>query len=310
MITPISTSLKRVLKKGKSIFKRNGWLTIATVITMFLSILVFTGVLIMNYTSSRFVTNLKDKIDISIYFKPAIEESEILVVQEQLGKVEGVVKTEYISRDKALAAFKQKYGHNDVLLKALNEIGENPLSASLNIKIKDSKDYEKVLAYVETAVFKDKLVNINFTENRDLLSKTTSLINSLQIGSLIITAVLTLVAVIVAFNTIRIAIYSMREEINIMKLVGATNWFVRGPFVLAGCFYGLIAAGLSFICYVPLILTLGRKMDIFLGEISITKYFFSNIFVLLLAQIGFGIVIGIVSAVFAVSKYLDGKMEK
>jgi hypothetical protein len=79
---------------------------------------------------------------------------------------------------------------------------------------------------------------------------------------------------------------------------------------LAGCFYGLIAAGLSFVCYVPLILTLGRRMDLFLGEISITKYFFANIFVLLLAQIAFGVIIGVVSAVFAVSKYLDGKMER
>jgi cell division transport system permease protein len=190
---------------------------------MFLSILVFTGVLIMNYASNRFIESLKDKIDISIYFKPTIEESEILLVQEQLGKIAGVVKTEYVSRDKALEFFKERYGHNDSVIKALEEIGENPLSASVNIKIKDVKDYESVLAYVETSVFKDKLVNINFTENRDLLNKTTSLINSLRIGSMVITVVLTAVAVIVAFNTIRIAIYSMREEINIMKLVGATN---------------------------------------------------------------------------------------
>lgn len=264
----------------------------------------------MNYTSNRFIENLKDKVDISIYFKPTIEESEILLVQEQLGKVEGVVKTEYISRDKALEFFKQRYGHNQTLLKALDEIGENPLSASVNIKIKDTKDYESILSYVETAVFKDKLVNINFTENRDLLNKTTNLINSLQIGSLVITAVLTIVAIIVAFNTIRIAIYSMREEINIMKLVGATNWFVRGPFVLAGCFYGLIAALMSSLCYIPLILTLGRKLDLFLGEISVAKYFFSNILVLLFAQIAFGVIIGVISAVFAVAKYLDGKVNE
>jgi len=310
MKTPISTNLSRIFEKGKSIFKRNGWLTIATIITMFLSILVFTGVLIMNYTSNRFIASLKDKIDISIYFKPSIEESEILSVQEQLGKIEGVVKTEYISRDKALEFFKQRYGHNETLLKALNEIGENPLSASVNIKIKNVKDYDKILTYIETAVFKDKLVNINFTENRDLLNKTTNLINGLRIGSLIITAVLTLVAIIVAFNTIRIAIYSMREEINIMKLVGATNWFVRGPFVLAGCFYGIIAAILSSICYIPLILTVGRKIDIFLGNVSITKYFFSNILILLLAQIAFGIIIGVVSAIFAVAKYLNGKVNE
>ena len=310
MDTPISTNLKRIFHKGKSIFKRNGWLTVATIITMFLSILVFTGVLIMNYTSNRFIANLKDKIDISIYFKPSIEESEILLVQEQLGKVEGVVKTEYISRDKALEFFKQKYGHNQTLLKALDEIGENPLSASVNIKIKNTEDYDKILTYVETAVFKDKLVNINFTENRDLLSKTTNLINSLKVGSLVITIVLTSVAIIVAFNTIRIAIYSMREEINIMKLVGATNWFVRGPFVLAGCFYGLIAAVLSFICYVPLILTVGRRLDLFLGEISITSYFFSNIVILLLVQIAFGVIIGVVSAMFAVAKYLEGKINE
>jgi cell division protein FtsX len=85
---------------------------------------------------------------------------------------------------------------------------------------------------------------------------------------------------------------------------------VRGPFVLAGCFYGLIAAVLSFICYVPLILTVGRRLDLFLGEISITSYFFSNIVILLLVQIAFGVIIGVVSAMFAVAKYLEGKINE
>jgi len=307
MNTPISTSLKRVFQRGQSIFKRNGWLTVATIITMFLSILVFTGVLVMNYTSNRFIESLKDKIDISIYFKPEVVESEILLVQEQLGEVEGVVKTEYISREKALEFFKERYGHKDTLIRALEEIGENPLSASVNIKIKEVSDYENVLAYIETAVFKDKLVNINFTENRDLLNKTTNLITSLQIGSLVVTAVLTVVAIIVAFNTIRIAIYSMRQEIGIMKLVGATNWFVRGPFILAGCFYGIAAALLSSFCYIPLILTVGRRLDVFLGEVSVTNYYFSNLLVLVGAQTLFGVAIGVISAGFAVSKYLDVK---
>lgn len=190
---------------------------------MFLSILVFTGVLIMNYTSGRFVEHLKDKIDISIYFKADVDEGEILNIQEEIGKVEGVARTEYISREKALTFFKERYGHNETLLKALEEVGENPLSASVNIKVNTPEDYAAVLSYVETAIYKDKLISKNFTESRDLIERTTGLIKGLQIGSIIITAILTSVAAIVAFNTIRMAIYAMREEISIMKLVGASN---------------------------------------------------------------------------------------
>ena len=177
----------------------------------------------MNFTTNKFVTYLKAKVDISIYFKPEIDESEILSIQEQLGKVDGVLKTEYVPKEKALKTFQERFGNNQILMKALNELGDNPLSAAINIQIRNEKDYDKVLGYVENAIFKDKLTNVNFKENRELLSKTTSLINSLNITSIIITTVLTSVAIIVAFNTIRIAIYSMKEEINTMKLVGANN---------------------------------------------------------------------------------------
>lgn len=261
----------------------------------------------MNYTSGRFVEHLKDKIDISIYFKADVDEGEILNIQEEIGKVEGVARTEYISREKALTFFKERYGHNETLLKALEEVGENPLSASVNIKVNTPEDYAAVLSYVETAIYKDKLISKNFTESRDLIERTTGLIKGLQIGSIIITAILTSVAAIVAFNTIRMAIYAMREEIGIMKLVGASNWFIRAPFLLAGFFYGFIAAVLSFIFYIPFVLTLGRKFDLFLGEVSMTSFFFSNILGLLLSQIFFGAALGILSALWAIAKHLNRK---
>lgn len=261
----------------------------------------------MNNTSNKFIDHLKDKIDISIYFKADVDEGEILNIQEEIGKVEGVARTEYVSREKALIFFKERYGHNETILKALEEVGENPLSASINIKVSKPEDYEKVLTYIETAIYKDKLISKNFTESRDLIERTSGLITGLQVGSIIITLVLTSVAVIVAFNTIRIAIYAMREEISIMKLVGASNWFIRGPFLLAGLFYGLIAAVLSFIFYVPFILTFGKRFDLFLGEVSVSNFFFANVFGLLFSQVVFGAILGILSATWAIAKYLNRK---
>ncbi len=308
MGTSISTKLKRIFKRGILILKRNGWLTVATVITMFLSILVFTGVLTMNYASNKFIDHLQDKIDISVYFKTGVDEGEILNIQEEIGKVEGVARTEYVSREKALTFFRERYGHNETILKALEEIGENPLSASINIKVSSPEYYETVLSYIETSIYKDKLERKNFTESRDLIERASGFITGLKIGSIAITLVLTTVAVIVAFNTIRIAIYAMREEIGIMKLVGASNWFIRGPFLLAGFFYGLIAALLSFVFYIPFLLNFGKKFDVFVGQASITGGFFSSFIGLLIVQLIFGAILGVISALWAIAKHLNRKL--
>jgi len=299
-----STNLKRIFHSGYMNFKRNRWLSIATVITMVLSIMVLTGVLLLNYGTGAFIKEIQNKIDVGIYFKTDVAETEILKIQEELGGLSMVSKVDYTSREQALANFKEKSARDQIILQTLEEIGDNPLSASLNIKAKKSEDYPKIISYVENSLFKDKLLSIDFTENRNLVNRAASLSRGLWISTVLLTVILSGVAVIVAFNTIRMAIHSVGEELRIMNLVGGSNWFIRGPFMVEGILYGSISAVITFLIYIPLILVIGGKIDKFLGFVSITRYFFSHIFLILLAQILFGVILGVVSSILATSKYL------
>jgi len=217
------TNLKRIFKSGYDNFKRNSWLSVATIITMVLSIMLLTGTLLLNYGSNAFVKEIQNKVDVSIYFKTDVAESDILKIQEELANLDTVSKVEYTSREKALQDFREKSAKDQIILQTLAEIGDNPLSASLNIKAKKPGDYTPIINYIESSLFKDKLLSVDFTENKLLIDRANSLSFGLKTSTIILTVILSSVAIVVAFNTIRMAIHSAGEELKIMNLVGGSN---------------------------------------------------------------------------------------
>ncbi len=299
-----STNVKRIFKSGYDNFKRNSWLSIATIITMVLSVMLLTGTLLLNYGSNAFVKEIQNKVDVSIYFKTDVSEVDILKIQEELTKLDTVAKVEYTSREKALQDFKEQSAKDQIIIQTLEEIGDNPLSASLNIKAKKPGDYTPIISYIENSLFKDKLLSVDFTENKLLVDRANSLSFGLKTSTIILTVILSSVAIVVAFNTIRMAIHSVGEELKIMNLVGGSNWFIRGPFIVEGILYGAIASVVSFILYIPIIFIFGSKIDKFLGFVSITKYFVSHMLLIFLAQLVFGVLLGVVSSILATNKYL------
>jgi len=185
--------------------------------------MVLTGVLLLNYGTSSFIKEIQNKVDVSLYFKTDVAESDILKIQEELGDLKTVSKVEYTSREQALQKFKEKSANNSVVLQTLEEIGDNPLSASLNVKAKQSGDYPKIIGYVENSMFKDKLLSVDFSENRNLVNRANSLSRGIAVSTILLTVILSGVAIIVAFNTIRMAIHSVGDELRIMNLVGGSN---------------------------------------------------------------------------------------
>jgi len=218
-----STNVKRIFKSGYDNFKRNSWLSIAIIITMVLSVMLLTGTLLLNYGSNAFVKEIQNKVDVSIYFKTDVSEVDILKIQEELTKLDTVAKVEYTSREKALQDFKEQSAKDQIIIQTLEEIGDNPLSASLNIKAKKPGDYTPIISYIENSLFKDKLLSVDFTENKLLVDRANSLSFGLKTSTIILTVILSSVAIVVAFNTIRMAIHSVGEELKIMNLVGGSN---------------------------------------------------------------------------------------
>lgn len=297
-------TLNRIIKFGLLNFWRNGWLSTATVLIMSITLSVWTSIFLLNVILTSVLNTLSDKVDISVYFNQDAKESDILALAEKLKNLEEVANVEYVSVSMALEVFKKRHAGDEILLKSVEELSDNPLEASLNILAKDASKYESVSNFLSQGQFRSVISKVNYTENKTVIERFNNIIGVLRQSGFIASLVLALITFLVAFNTVRLAIYSSREEITIMKLVGASNWFVRGPFIVEGVLHGLAASGFAFMMIIPGVVALGPKLFNFLPDINLVTYLGDNFWSLLLFQTLGGIALGVFSSWFAIRKYL------
>ena len=300
----MATTFARIIKYGFQNFSRNGWLSVATVVVMVLALIMLHGMIIFKHMTNTAVTAVQDKIDISVYFKAGTAEDAVLAAQRSLESMTEVKSVEYISPEQALAAFKEKHNGNETIAAALNELGGNPLLASINVKAKDANDYGKIASYFEAGEMAAIAEKVTYTQNQIVIDRLARIIDLVENAGLALVIILSLVAGLVTFNTIRLGIYSNREELGIMRLVGATNKFIRGPYVVNGVLYGIIAAAVSILIAMPTISIISPYAEVFLPELSLSAYFYSHFPQLFGYQLLFGIVLGAASATVAVRRYL------
>ncbi len=298
------TTLTRIIKSGLVNFWRNGWLSTATVLIMTIALVAWTSIFLLNVTLTSVLNVLSEKVDISVYFNLDSKEANILALKSKLEDLKEVATVEYVSTDRALEIFKSRHAGDEIIIKSIQELDDNPLEASLNILAKDSSQYETVVSFLDQDQFKSIISKINYTENKIVISRLNNIIKVLRETGLVASLLLAIVAFLVAFNTVRLAIYSAREEITVMKLVGASNWFVRGPFIVEGIAHGVVASVFSFMIIVPGVGFLGPKLFNFIPEINLVNYIGDNFWPLLIFQTLGGITLGVFSSWVAVRKYL------
>ncbi len=297
-------TLSRIFKYGWQGFLRNGWLSASTIGIMILSLLVFEGLILFNVVTKRAIASLQEKIDISVYFKSNASEDFILNMKRSLEGLAEVKNVEYVSEDEALQNFKARHASDDVIIQTLAELDTNPLLPSLNVKAKDPKNYGSIASYLDNQSLKDSIEKISYAQNQVIINKLNSLSDSLRTGGLGLTLFLAFLSVMVIFNTIRLAIFSSSEQINIMRLVGASNSFIRGPYMIEGIIYGLIAAFVSFLIFIPFINMVSPYISNFIPEMNLKSYFGSQFLALLIYQILFGVGLGLLSSSIAIRRYL------
>jgi len=298
------TVISRIIHYGFKNFWRHGWPSAATVAIMILALLVFIGLIFFNVTTDRAVASIQDKIDISVYFKSDTPEDEILNVKQSLESLSEVKAIEYISRDKAFEIFKETHKDEKTITQALVELGANPLVASLNIKARRPDQYASIAQYLNAPNLSQYVENMSYSKNQVVIDRLTAIIQNVNRGGLVLTLVLALVAGLVVFNTIRLAIYSNRDEIGVMRVVGASNALVRGPYVVGGAIAGVVAAVASIIIAAPIAYFVSPYLKVFIPGLDIFHYFSANIFKLLGYQLLFGIGIASLSSFIAVRRYL------
>ncbi len=300
----IITALKRVTKSGMASFWRNRWISTATIGVMVITLGLITGLFLISVVAGSILRDLEDKVDISVYFKLETPESDILKIKSELEDLSDVKEAEYVSREVALAKFQEGHQNNPLIIKSLEELGDNPLEASLNIKAKVIDDYESIASFLESPRFSGMVDAVNYRQNQKVIEKLSSILATIRKSGLVAIFVLAMVAVLVTFNTIRITIYSLREEIGVMRLVGASNWYIRGPFIVEGVLHGLVASFITMLIFYPLILFVSPKVAVFLSGIDLGVYFKNNFFQIFLLQTLVGIALGVISSLIAMRRYL------
>ncbi|MDO8443122.1 MAG: permease-like cell division protein FtsX [bacterium] len=298
------TALFRIIKYGVQGFKRNSWLSVTTIIVMTLTLLVFVGLILFSVLTTDTINLLKEKIDISVYFKNETSEDSILKIKRSLESLSEVKIIEYISRDEALKIFKERHKEDVTISEAIDVLETNPLSASLNIKAKDPKDYPVITAYLNNENLKEQVEQVSYNQNQVVIDRLATIVDTVQKSGMVLILILSLVAVLVSLNAIMLAIHSTREEISIMRLVGATNIFIRGPYIVQGILYGLIAGILSIVFIAPLIYFSAPYIKMITPEINLWSYLIANLFSMTAYQMLFGILLGAISSSIAVRKYL------
>lgn len=297
-------NITRIVNSGFNNFKRNSWLSIATTGVMVLALLLINGLVILNVFSNAAVASLQEKVDITAYFKFQANEDQILSVKNDLAKMSEIKAVNYISREQALKDFKQKHEGDQLIEQSLSELDENPLQASLNIKTHNSSQYASVASFLENNKFTEVIDKVNFYENQTVIQKIEGITSGLKNGGTLVTLLIALMAVVITFNTIRMTIYAQRQEIEIMKLVGASNWHIRGPFLVEGGMYGLGAALITLIITYPVLYFVSSKLYAFLPSVDIFDYYVSYGWQIFLLVIGSGVALGVLSSFIAIRRYL------
>lgn len=297
-------SLKRIFHVGWINFKRNRYISVGTTGVMVLVLILFSGLMAVNFLSSQIVVNLQEKVDVSAYFKSDISENEILSVKSELELLNNVKKVEYVSAGQALAEFKERHVGDAIIQDSLAELDFNPLQASLNIKADDPSQFASIVQFLEANKFRSVIDKINFYENEKVINRLQNISGGIQNWGFIITMVLAIIAVLVTFNTVRLTIYNQRQEIEIMKLVGGSNWHIKAPYLVEGGLYGTFAAVVTAVIFYPIIFFVSPKVESLMPGVSLMSYFTANIFQFLFLVFSVGVLLGVVSSFVAIRRFL------
>src|SRR3989344_1776206 len=229
--TNLGINLKKIIASGWTNFQRNSYLSFGATGIMALALILCLALLSVQFLTSQAVVTLRDKVDISAYLTTDATEEQALRIKSDLVSLSEVYDVTYVSKDQALQDFKSRHTNDTLIQESLAQLDSNPLSASLNIKAHNSGQYASIAQFLEKSPLRGVIDKINFYENKGVIERIESISNGVKSWGLGAALVLAAIAVLVTFNTVRLTIYNQRQEIEIMRLVGASNWHIRGPYL-------------------------------------------------------------------------------
>ncbi len=303
------TTIWRIFLSGTNNFVRNAWLSAAAMAVMIITLSIVLFSVIANATFSYTVQQIRDKIDISVYLKDDVTEARREDLIAQLKKIDNVRAITFITKDEALQNYKQINKDNIDLQLAISQT-DNPLPASLQIKLRDPDKIDPIKNFLEKdeikALQSDKTsYSGDRKEAIDKIAKATTFIRKAGIVGVLVFA---FISVLIIFNTIQMAIFNRRDELSIMRLLGASRWFIRGPFLVESLLIGVSSAVISIvICNAVFSVANSTLNASSFGILDITyanSYFANHFWTVVWSQLLVGVVIGVGSSYVATQRYL------
>ncbi len=298
--------LARVMREGWQNFYRDKWLTLATVVIMSLSLYLIGVAVFLGFGVLHIIDTVESRINVSMYFDFTVEEDKILEIKKELEEksLEEVQSVTYISRDQALSDFMEQEGDSEEIKEALDMIGENPLPASLIIVAYDTVDYKKIDQYLHQE-YSDYIMNTNLEKNKGVIDELHNFITFIRNGGIVLGIIFAIIAILVTLNTIRMSLYAHRKEFEVMRLVGASNLYIKIPTLVEGTLYGIASAIVALIFLIGTIYAVNPFANKIIENANIAQFYSRNIFEVVMIIIILGVILGFVSSYIAVNKYLE-----
>ena len=299
----IITSFYRITKTALISLWRNQWLSLAATLVMVLTLITISFFISLLIVTNKTTQTLREKADMTVYFNDEATNDQIFATQNILISRSDVKNVEYISKEQALESWRNRAG-NEEIRDVITE-SDNPLPRSLEIKTVVPEDLDKVNTYLTGEEYKPLIKKISYEVNKNLIDRLVKITRLVKIVGYSLSALFVLIAVLIILNTIRLTIFARSEEIEIMKLVGGTDWYVRGPFIIEGISYGILGAiGSSILLYffsrlsIPAV---GRFLE--LPDFN-NSYLGVSMTLMIVLQFVIGILLGGLCSVLAIKKHL------
>jgi cell division transport system permease protein len=298
-------SFKRIFISGWRSLTRDGGMITANIFIMAMAIFAISSLFLLKDISQFLISNIQEKVDVSVYFKYEVMEDEILKAKSELSKIPEVKEVNYVSKEEALRNFTEKHKGNSILMESLQEVGGNPFLPSLGVKAFQAHQYEAVVSFLQGSQFGSLIEKIDYHERKPVIESVYNAASTFNKAGIIFSIVLVIVASLVTFNAIRLSIYNSKEEIKIQRLVGASRWFIKGPFLVQGAISGFLAGLICLLLFALLTFSFNSRVESLFPGLGLFNLFISSFWIILLIQLLTGIVLGVTASSIAARKYLN-----
>jgi cell division transport system permease protein len=296
----------RIIRFGFQSMLRNFWLSFVTVSVFCLTLLTVNAVIVLNVLAQASVQSVEERVQVTVYFTSDATEGMVKNVQAYLLGLSQVKEVSYITAEEALELFRARHAADSVVLATLEEVDGNPLGQAIKIRAYNADDFSFIIEALNTPEYSPYIKEKNYKDYSSALEALSDFSQKVRYGFLVLAAFFGFIAMLIVFNTIRVAIYVHRDEIGIMKLVGANDWIVRGPFLFESIFYGFVSTAImAGAMYGILTAANPYILQFFAGvEVDLIGYFQGNALLIFGGQFVGLALIGLVTTAVAMRRYL------